>query len=182
MIDFAKMTKRADEIFSKLVPELCLDAKNSKKASIHTHPNHPGDIIKVIPLSCMTADREAEFLKKASDCIDECPRFKEAVTDWTRGFKYIRMSKLNAMTLADFYGEEIEKIPDNVWERVKSIVRKLYMVGIEYVDVTPYNFMIDDDGEIYVIDFGHAYNVTRTSYTEKVLNEKGFKGWNPQFR
>ena len=39
---------------------------------------------------------------------------------------------------------------------MREIIRTLWEVeGIEYIDITPYNF-IEKDEKLYLIDFGHA--------------------------
>lgn len=68
----------------------------------------------------------------------------------------IVMENLNANCLADVYGENLEDIPDWIKSDIVDILYMLYMhVGIEYVDVTPYNF-VEKDGFVWVVDFGHA--------------------------
>lgn len=95
----------------------------------------------------------------------------------------IEMEDLQAPNLADTYGEDIEDIPEHVWNSIRIILRILLEEeGIEYVDITPYNF-IEKDGKVYIIDFGHAY------YTDLVdinpfLNDfiyNGVNDWNPDF-
>jgi serine/threonine-protein kinase RIO1 len=96
----------------------------------------------------------------------------------------IEMEDLQAPNLADIYGEDVENIPEHVWNSIRIILRILLEEeGIEYVDITPYNF-IEKDGKVYIIDFGHAY------YTDLVdinpfLNDviyNDLKSWNPDFK
>jgi tRNA A-37 threonylcarbamoyl transferase component Bud32 len=69
---------------------------------------------------------------------------------------YIQMENLNRLCLADIYGEEPPDLPEHFWNQMRCIVKLLYVrEGIEYIDITPYNF-IDIDDKIYLIDFGHA--------------------------
>jgi RIO-like serine/threonine protein kinase len=66
------------------------------------------------------------------------------------------MENLDANCLADVYGENLEDIPEWIKADIVDILYMLYMhVGIEYVDVTPYNF-VEKDGIVWVVDFGHA--------------------------
>lgn len=68
----------------------------------------------------------------------------------------IVMENLDANCLADAYGENLEDIPQWIKDDIVDILYMLYMhVGIEYVDVTPYNF-VEKDGIVWVVDFGHA--------------------------
>jgi len=96
----------------------------------------------------------------------------------------IEMEDLEAPNLAHTYGENIEDIPEHVWNSIRIILKILLEEeGIEYVDITPYNF-IEKDDKIYIIDFGHAY------YTDLVdinpfLNDvlyNDLKSWNPDFK
>jgi RIO-like serine/threonine protein kinase len=96
----------------------------------------------------------------------------------------IEMEDLEAPNLANIYGENIEDIPDHVWNSIRIILKILLEEeGIEYIDITPYNF-IEKDGKVYIIDFGHAY------YTDLVdinpfLNDvlyNDLKSWNPDFK
>ena len=96
----------------------------------------------------------------------------------------IEMEDLQAPNLADTYGEDVEDIPEHIWNSIRIILRILLEEeGIEYVDITPYNF-IEKDGKVYIIDFGHAY------YTDLVdinpfLNDvlyNDLKSWNPDFK
>jgi len=73
-------------------------------------------------------------------------------------FEYqIQMELIEAECLANKYGEEPCDIPEQYWNQMKSIVSILfYREGIEYIDITPYNF-IEKNNKIYLIDFGHAF-------------------------
>ena len=65
----------------------------------------------------------------------------------------ITMENLGDGTLANIYGTESTDIPLEVWNAIRSIIIILYEIeGIEYIDITPYNFM-EVDGKIYIIDF-----------------------------
>lgn len=68
----------------------------------------------------------------------------------------IVMENLEANCLADAYGENIEDIPVWIKDDIVDILYMLYMhAGIEYIDITPYNF-VEKDGIVWVVDFGHA--------------------------
>ena len=95
------------------------------------------------------------------------------------------MDDLAAPCLADVYGDDINKIPMDIWYEIIRILETLYEVeGIEYIDITPYNF-IECDGKVWIIDFGHAY------YTKDIKKPANWflrdlldtqeKGWNPDF-
>lgn len=94
----------------------------------------------------------------------------------------ITMDKIDNMCLADNYGDKPSDLPPHLWGEIRNIIGKLYdEEGIEYVDITPYNF-IEVDGKIYIIDFGDAYykgTKTRNWFHKDFL--EGTNGWNPDF-
>jgi len=94
----------------------------------------------------------------------------------------ISMEHLDAMCLADMYSDDPTKIPNIIWDKIRQIVKILYDEGIEYIDITGYNF-IEKDNNIYIIDFGDAKYTKKSVkinwFLEKFLN--GYNGWNPDF-
>jgi len=123
--------------------------------------------------------REANMLKASAEL-----GLSPAVID-TDNRTYIEMVDLEEMCIADKYGEDIENVPEEIQEDIYSILMTLYRVaGIEYCDVTPYNF-IEKDGVVYVIDFGHARYVNEYELTDEYLIDvlcSGVLRWNPEFR
>jgi serine/threonine protein kinase len=96
------------------------------------------------------------------------------------GKVYIEMEKLEGMSLADMYGDAPEDLPDSIWAQVHDIVRRLYLNGIDYIDLTAYNFIVDNDDTVRVIDFGHAKKIHVNYFLKEFL--QGAKEWNPDFR
>lgn len=136
--------------------------------------------VKVLPAAY--ADQEIEIQKVASE-IGLAPKirkvFKEK-NEWTVLMDYIGAD----CSLAHIYGEEPEDIPDTVWNKIRNMIQTLYEdYEIEYVDVTPYNFLEVDD-KIWMVDFGDArYAKTGIEldwYLQDFLDGKNF--WNPDFR
>lgn len=102
-------------------------------------------------------------------------------TDWET---YIGMEDLEEMNIGDMYGEDIHKIPKHIMSQIWSILWSLYWTcDIEYIDVTPYNF-IESKGRVWVVDFGHARH--RRKHIDKYLKSVFAKGkiskWNPDFK
>jgi len=96
----------------------------------------------------------------------------------------ISMENLNEMCIADKYGEDPKNIPKEYWNQIRKILETLlYEEGIEYIDITPYNF-IEKENKIYIIDFGDAYYTTKRKginwFLQDVLD--GHEGWNPDFK
>jgi len=148
----------------------------------------PEIVVKVIPvknlLALKNAEREIKILQKARDVChqDRIPFF---VPEFYESFMYdevcyILMERIEGKTLAELYGEEYEDLPKNIQQRIRFILKNLFLNDIHYVDVTPYNFILRDDEEIYIIDFGHAQIVEVNYYLKEFLINK-VKSWNPDF-
>ena len=97
----------------------------------------------------------------------------------------IKMENLNEMCLADKYGDLSEHISKDIWKQIHHIIGTLYEIeGIEYIDITPYNF-IEKEGKVYIIDFGHAKNIDKKKKINWFLDEfinDGINEWNPDFK
>ena len=93
------------------------------------------------------------------------------------------MEDIGADCLADVYGEDPKDIPDWIWNQIRIIVSTLFTEkSIEYVDITPYNF-IEKDGRVYIIDFGDA-KYEDDEQTNWFLLEfiNGENSWNPDYK
>jgi tRNA A-37 threonylcarbamoyl transferase component Bud32 len=87
-------------------------------------------------------------------------------------------------TLAQIYGDDPINIPENIWNQIRNIVQILIEEeGIEYVDITPYNF-IEKYGKVYVVDFGDAKYTENGGEVDCFLQEflDGENTWNPDFK
>ena len=95
---------------------------------------------------------------------------------------FIEMEMVDDMALAYKYGYDVDELPNNVRQQVYDLVFTLYQHGIQYVDITPYNF-IEHDGKVWIIDFGHASNRKRlVPYLRRLFNEGYLHEWNADFR
>ena len=95
---------------------------------------------------------------------------------------YIKMEKIDAINIADKYGEDIRNIPKEILSQIYTILRILYHeCDIQYIDVTPYNF-IECDGKVWVIDFGDAISVKKHWYLQEVFDNECLLEWNPDFK
>jgi tRNA A-37 threonylcarbamoyl transferase component Bud32 len=124
-----------------------------------------------------TIQNEAE-LQRVAAMYDYSPKVFEVTNT------EIYMEDLLAPCLADQYGDEPGDIPDWIWDSIRTIVTALYnFEDIEYVDITPYNF-IEKEDKIYIIDFGHArYRSTKRPmnwFLQEFLD--GENSWNPDFK
>lgn len=102
------------------------------------------------------------------------------IYDYNKETMTLKMQKINNMCLSDFYGEESDCIPEELFTKIRNIIQTLYDHNIEYQDITGYNF-IEKDNKLWIIDFEHAY-------FKKNINNKfikhfldGNNSWNPDF-
>ncbi len=97
------------------------------------------------------------------------------------------MKKIKGMSIADIYGENPLDIPANIFENIRQILQILRENKIDYIDITGYNFIIDEIGKLYIIDFEHCIdrNIDTNINDGKswFLNEflSGNNDWNPDF-
>lgn len=95
---------------------------------------------------------------------------------------FIEMDLIPELTLFDRYGYDVEELPNEIRKQVYDIVDTLYRHGIQYVDITPHNF-IEENGKVWIIDFGHASNRKRLcKYLIKLFNQGYLFAWNADFR
>ena len=86
------------------------------------------------------------------------------------------MYKINAMNLSDMFGEKSSDIDEYYFDEIRTIIKTLSDNGIEYPDITGYNF-IEHDNKIWIIDFEHAH--IRDTFVDKFI--QGRNKWNPRF-
>jgi len=100
--------------------------------------------------------------------------------------KIMVMLKVGKNNLSDNYGENATDVPEELFDTVIKIVRTLVLHGIEYPDLTGYNFVEDTNiyGKIWIIDFEHA----KIAISKKITNIhiinicNGKQLWNPDFK
>jgi tRNA A-37 threonylcarbamoyl transferase component Bud32 len=91
------------------------------------------------------------------------------------------LEHISGMSVSDMFGENPEWVEDEVFDRARYMVKLLADNGIEYRDITGYNFMLDNDGNLWIIDFEHALKKDISDeFVCKFLD--GLKSWNPEFR
>lgn len=102
---------------------------------------------------------------------------------YSRREKKMVMQKIEGDNISNIYGEEAEQVPKKIFNRVVRIVKKLYDNNICYPDFTGYNFIIDKNNKIWIIDFEHAYGETSSEINEPNIQEilAGKKSWNRDF-
>jgi len=86
------------------------------------------------------------------------------------------MHKINALNLSDMFGENASDIDEYYFDEIRTIIQTLSDNGIEYPDITGYNF-IEHANKIWIIDFEHAH--IRDTFVNKFI--QGRNKWNPRF-
>jgi tRNA A-37 threonylcarbamoyl transferase component Bud32 len=107
-------------------------------------------------------------LQRISSSYGFSPRILNEDLDELR----VTMEQVGGKNLFDMFGDTPTNVPAWIWERIAHILQVLYeREGIEYVDITSFNFMISTStstgsqpqlqSQVWIIDFGDAY------YTDK---------------
>jgi len=159
----------------------CAKINNKNIFSINQHPDL---------LMKKTKIQELKFHEKAYEILkDHVPKisFSMSIADNIDSNVYIIMEKINGMSVADMYGENPLDIPANIFENIRQMLYILKENEIDYIDITGYNFMIDADEKLYIIDFEHC--IDREVHTNIndgkswFLNQflSGVNIWNPDF-
>ena len=122
---------------------------------------------------------EAELQRVASK-YGFCPRILG--TEITEHGTRIIMEDVEELSLADVYGTNPKDIPEWIWTEIREMLDVLfYEEGIEYVDITPYNF-IEKDDRIYMIDFGDAKYTAGEPDWFLLEFLDGENSWNPDYK
>ena len=99
-----------------------------------------------------------------------------AIISYDRLNKILIMEKINNMNISDMYGEKACNINEELFGKIRSIIKTLYNYNIGYPDITGYNF-IEYDGKVWIIDFEHSYKID--PFITKFI--KGANIWNPEY-
>ena len=105
---------------------------------------------------------------------------------FSHGVGVLWMERLPGMNLADWYGEN--GVPEAAFESVRALVRQMANAGIDYPDLTGYNFMatyLDNEVDrVWVVDFEHARRVPGEEQCCDFVRDflAGHNGWNPDFQ
>lgn len=110
------------------------------------------------------------------------------VIKYDQGTKTLSMKKL-PMCICDMYGANAKDVPKGIWIEIKKIVSDLYDHGLEYVDITGYNFIEDESGRVWIIDFGHCKkrdvadaDSKPDAFVQRFITDAEFCEWNPEFK
>ena len=103
------------------------------------------------------------------------------VKSYNKETKQMKMVRVGTMNVSDYYGALAENIDNELFDKIRAIIKTLYEHDILYIDITGYNF-IENNNKVWIINFEHAtYNHPRKTddFVETFLD--GHNGWNPDF-
>ena len=95
--------------------------------------------------------------------------------------RILTMRKINNMNISDMYGENASNVDEDIFDKIRTIIKILAENNIEYPDITGYNF-IEYNDKIWIIDFEHAKISKKIE--NKFINKfiRGLNKWNPEFK
>lgn len=125
--------------------------------------------------------RTEVHLQRLSSSMEVSPRILH--TDYQT---FVHMEAIPSMCIADKYGESISDLPVWIQTQIVEHLWTLYSCcQIQYIDVTPYN-IIEHEGRVWIIDFGHAYRNRPKSrlhpYLKRMFDTWKLVEWNPEFK
>jgi len=98
--------------------------------------------------------------------------------------KTLTMQKINGDNLSNIYGEDIEEVPIKIIKIIRQLLDLLNQYLIDYIDITGYNFMLDKNEKLWIIDFEHAKCRVKEDVSDTFMMEfiTGKLSWNPEFK
>lgn len=95
--------------------------------------------------------------------------------------RILTMRKIKNMNISDMYGENASNVDEDIFDKIRTIIKILAENNIEYPDITGYNF-IEYNDKIWIIDFEHAKISKKIE--NKFINKfiRGLNKWNPEFK
>ena len=144
----------------------------SSKKPIYYLENNPKIFVKIFNKEQIESmNKECELQVKGFN-LGISPKVIDCYED--DDFGYFLMEKIDGKSLANM------TITKDMWKQIHSHIYKLYYNDIHYVDITPYNFMIEaNTNKIYVIDYGDAYELKVNWFLKDFID--GENSWNPDF-
>ena len=124
---------------------------------------------------------------KASEYKTQLLLFNSHIVNVPRPYSFkdstLIMQMIPALSISDIYGENFSDVPVIITDGIRNIIATLYLNGVEYPDITGYNF-IEYQDKIWIIDFGHAsYNSNPQSYDPFIMKFiNGHNDWNPNYK
>ena len=97
--------------------------------------------------------------------------------------KILTMQKIHGDNLSNIYGEDIKEVPIKLINIIRTLINLMNYYFIEYIDITGYNFMLDKNDNLWIIDFEHAKCRNKNDVPDPFLLKfiNGKLSWNPEF-
>jgi serine/threonine protein kinase len=153
----------------------------SNKKLIYNVKNDPKLFVKIIELNnidkYISVLNEIKLQQKANE-YNLSPKILDYyIKD---NVIFIIMEKIDGKTIYDIYGDSLDDIPKYIFIEIHNKLNQLLCIGIEYIDISPYNFMIENNTKnLKIIDFGHAKSIELNWFVKDYLT--GNYSWNPDF-
>jgi len=150
----------------------------STKKPVYYVKNNPSILVKSYKTKELSKMKNESRLQEIASRIVQCPKRIDCFVEDDVG--YLLMERIDGKSLYELYGDKASNIPTYIWKSIHSIVHKLYYADIHYVDITPYNFIIESNSnKVYIIDFGDAYECKINWFLKEFLD--GENSWNSDF-
>lgn len=98
--------------------------------------------------------------------------------------KRLSMQMIYGDNLSNIYGEDIKNVPKKLINIIQKTINLMNSYLVEYPDITGYNFMLDKNDNLWIIDFEHAkcrdIQEPTDDFVLKFIN--GTNEWNPEFK
>lgn len=106
------------------------------------------------------------------------------IISYDKDKKILITKKVKNDNISYYYGENDNDIDVSLYDKIRAIIRELLNNNICYIDITGYNFIQDDNGDVWILDFEHAYILGRNEKPDKFVSKflNGYNGWNPSFK
>ena len=147
----------------------------SNNKPIYYRKDNPSIVIK--EFSDLEAMKKELDLQLEAQMFVPCPKIVDNFVESNKG--YIAMNRIFGDSVYTRYGDDPKKVPKTIWKQIYAIVSKLYFKDIHYVDITSFNFIIDANEIVHIIDFGDAYKMKVNWFLKDFLD--GEISWNPDF-
>jgi len=101
---------------------------------------------------------------------------------YNREINTMVMERIDNMCVSDYYGDREKDISDELFSKIREIIKTLWDNNIVYPDITGYNF-IEYDNKIWIIDFEHSNfkPLLTDAFVERFVNDAKYNKWNPIF-
>jgi tRNA A-37 threonylcarbamoyl transferase component Bud32 len=107
------------------------------------------------------------------------------IYSYDKNNKTMVMQKLYNMNIADEYGEDASEVPPHMFTLMQDTIRKLYYSGIEYPNITGYNFIFYNK-KMYLTNFKHCKIFVNKPIrkVEPFIKDfiNGLCEWNPNYK